>query len=81
MGLMGLATCESGSRPSRGPQIGVSRLVMSQLLLTLLNMYGEAVGITDGFVNGFAQGRVRMNGRFEFLVRGLKVDRKAELGD
>ena len=32
-------------------------------------------------MDGFAERRMRVNGLFQFFVRSLKVDRKAELGD
>ena len=46
-----------------------------------LNMDGVAGGDFDGFLDGFAQGGVGVDGGFNFLEGGLEVDGQAELGD
>ena len=44
-------------------------------------MDSDTIGLTRRFMHRFAQGRMRVDRRFDFLVGGFERDGEAEFGD
>ena len=47
----------------------------------LTKLDGQPVSLAGGFMHGFAQGRMRVDRRFDFLVRRFQRDGQAEFAD